>query len=71
MIVIYYLRQSTALNKIDWDVASVTAADYTVEMDTTHAFAKFKETEFVRFPGESIGLAFEKFIIFELGNILT
>jgi len=30
LIMVYFMRQATALNKVDWDVASVTAGDYTV-----------------------------------------
>jgi len=71
MITIYYMRQATALNKVDWDVASVTAGDYTVEFDTLEIFNKFKQTDFQRYSGDSIGLAFEKFICSELERILT
>ena len=46
MLTIYYMRQATALNKVDWDVASVTAGDYTVEFDTLEIFKKFKQTDF-------------------------
>jgi hypothetical protein len=42
MITVYYMRQATALNKVDWDVASVTAGDYTVELETLEVFRKFK-----------------------------
>jgi hypothetical protein len=38
MIAVFYLRQSTALNKIQWDVETVTAADYTVELDVRKVY---------------------------------
>lgn len=65
------MRQATALNKVEWDVESVTAADYAVEMETLDIFKRFKETELSRYEGDSVGLAFEKFICSELENILT
>ena len=70
MISVYWLRQSTALNKVKWDVETVTAADYTVEMDVTRHFDRFKNSSDNR-AGEAVGYGFKHFLINELENLLT
>jgi len=52
-------------------VESVTAGDYGVEVGTENFFKIFKEQEFHKYEGDSIGLAFEKFIREEIEEILT
>ena len=36
LIIIFYLRKSTQIQKIEWDVATTTAGDYTVDAKLTY-----------------------------------
>jgi hypothetical protein len=45
-----YLQKSASHNAVSWDVATVTAADYTVEFDLPENFFKeWDETQFLEY----------------------
>lgn len=71
MISIFFLRQRTAITKVYWDVETVTAGDYAVEISVNRFFKEFKEKEYANYPDDTIGLAFEKFIRYVVEDILT
>ena len=71
MIAIYYLKQISAINKVNWDVETVTAGDYAVEIEVIEFFKIFKEKELHKYQGDSIGIAFEKFLVKEIEDLLT
>lgn len=36
MVILFYLRKSTQIQKIEWDVSTITAGDYTVDAKLTN-----------------------------------
>lgn len=75
MTAIYYLKHISNLKNIDWDVQTITAGDYTVELAITpEAYDRFIENHFNthdRAAGVSTGESFKTFIRKEVESTLT
>lgn len=37
LIGVYYMKSMTMINKVEWDLQTITASDYTVEMSLNHS----------------------------------
>lgn len=66
----YYLRSITQIKHVEWDVATLTAGDYTVDMKITHQqyclfLSQHKQSD------ESIGYGLKKHLKQELELKLT
>jgi hypothetical protein len=72
---IYYLKHISNLKNIDWDVQTITAGDYTVELGITpEAYNHFLEHHFNlhdRAAGVSTGESFKTYIRKQVEEILT
>ena len=67
LIMLFYLRQSTQILKVVWDVETVTAGDYTVDMHiTTDQFLTFVHHHQQKYPQDPQGYAFKKYLKSEL-----
>ena len=75
LTVIYYLKHISNLKNIDWDVQTITAGDYTVEMGISpEAYKKFLVGYFEvhdRASGLSTGESFKAYLNKEIERILT
>ena len=47
LIMVYYMKKSVEIDKVKWDVETVTAADYTVEMKLNKKFQPYQDFEIV------------------------
>lgn len=69
---IYYLKQNSKLTNIEWDVATVTAGDFSVEYTITpDMYSEFIEVYFSKEPQDSPGYQFKVFLKDSIENICT
>ena len=62
-ITIYYLQENSKLQNIEWDVATVTAGDFSVELQITHEMYNiFMSDHYDRVKYESPGMALKCYI---------
>lgn len=68
LVMVFYLRKKTKLDQIEWDVSTITAGDYTVEIKITDTmFTKFhNEFRQQNYALETIGYGFKKHIKSEI-----
>ena len=72
IIMIYYVRRNIDISKVEWDVSTVTASDYTVDMkiskDMYNTFA-YNESENYR--NQPIGYSLKTHLKKEMESVLT
>lgn len=62
-IVIYYLKENSKLQNVEWDVATVTAGDFSVEYQITkEMYQDFMDNHFDRSRYESPGMALKCYL---------
>ena len=68
------MQTTSKLDQLDYDINTITAGDYTVQMDINRSMWDFFIDEIYpsRYKGKfSPGLAFKKYLIEEIQNLMT
>lgn len=72
MIMILFLRQLTQIQKVKWDLDTLTAGDYTVDIKITRQqYQNFVNQHYPKYGNEPCGYALKKYLKFELEQKLT
>lgn len=72
MIMLYYIKNITAINKVEWDVSTVTAADYTIDMQITKdMYNNFAYNVSELYRNQPVGYSLKDHLKHELENVLT
>jgi hypothetical protein len=75
MVVIYWLKRASKIKQLEWDVSTVTASDYSVEMEITEEqYTWFLENVYNptdRHAGLSPGESLKKYLKQEVEGLLT
>jgi len=72
LVAIYYLKENSKLTNIEWDVATVTAGDFSVEYTITpEMYGEFIENHFSKHPNDSPGFHFKLFLKEQVEAICT
>lgn len=69
---IYYLRNNTIIKQVEWDVATTTAGDYTVDMKITHSqYSHFINQYSQQYRDDPQGYGLKKHLKNEIEDKLT
>jgi hypothetical protein len=71
MIALVYVSKYQKVKLGKWDISTVTAGDYTIEMKIPKvAFKKFKNEIYLPDSDESLGLQFQTYLNKEINKVL-
>eukprot|EP00347_Sterkiella_histriomuscorum_P023421 403334704 len=72
IIMIFYLRQLTQIQKVRWDLDTLTAGDYTVDLNISRdQYQTFVNQHYAKYGNDPQGYALKKYLKFELEQKLT
>lgn len=72
LVMNFYLRRMTQIKHVEWDVATVTAGDYTVDMKINQRqYFTYMEEHSHRYPQDPAGYGLKKHLKHEIEDKLT